>query len=49
VVSLVAHNFLKLSYSAMTDEQHHEVMFTVDVWLITDIAFYFRKKSGIQG
>lgn len=50
VVSFEAHNFVKFSpYNAISDENHHE--FTLTLGQIQadmrDVAFYFRKKSGI--
>ncbi|KAF9488921.1 hypothetical protein BDN71DRAFT_1456787 [Pleurotus eryngii] len=50
VVSFEAHNFVKFSpYNAIRDESHHE--FTLTLGQIQadmrDVAFYFRKKSGI--
>jgi hypothetical protein len=50
VVSLEAHNFLKFSpYNDIKDEHHHE--FTLTLGQIQadmrDVAFYFRRKSGI--
>jgi hypothetical protein len=51
VISLEAHNFLKFSpYNAITDEQHHEFTFTFSQMQadMRDVAFYFRKKTGIK-
>jgi hypothetical protein len=51
VVSLEAHNFIKFSpYAAITDEQHHEFTFTFGQMQadMRDVAFYFRKKTGIK-
>ncbi|KAI0311876.1 hypothetical protein OF83DRAFT_1068125 [Amylostereum chailletii] len=50
IVSLETHNFVKFSpYNAITDEHHHE--FTLTLGHIQadmrDVAFYFRKKTGI--
>jgi len=50
VVSMEAHNYLKFSpYNAIRDEQHHE--FTLTFGQIQadmkDVAFYFRKKTGV--
>jgi hypothetical protein len=50
-VTVEAHNFIKFSpYSAITDEKHHE--FTLAFGQIQadmqDIAFYFRRKTGIK-
>lgn len=50
VVSMEAHNFVKFSpYNAIRDERHHE--FTLTFGQIQadmkDVAFYFRKKTGI--
>ncbi|PSS29844.1 hypothetical protein PHLCEN_2v2659 [Hermanssonia centrifuga] len=50
VVSMEAHNFIKFSpYDAIRDEHHHE--FTLTFGQIQadmkDVAFYFRKKTGI--
>ena len=50
VVSVEAHNFVKFSpYNAIRDERHHE--FTLTFGQIQadmkDVAFYFRKKTGI--
>jgi len=50
VVSLEAHNFIKFSpYSAITDEQHHEFTLTFGQMQadMRDVAFYYRKKTGI--
>lgn len=50
LVSIEAHNFVKFSpYDAIRDEHHHD--FTLTFGQIQadmkDVAFYFRKKSGI--
>jgi len=50
IVTLEAHNFIKFSpYNAITDEQHHK--FTLSFGQMQadmqDVAFYFRKKTGI--
>jgi len=50
IVTLEAHNFIKFSpYNAIMDEQHHE--FTLSFGQMQadmrDVAFYFRKKTGI--
>ncbi|KAL6299451.1 hypothetical protein BKA93DRAFT_588333 [Sparassis latifolia] len=51
IVSMEAHNFLKFSpYDAIQDESHHE--FTLTFGQIQadmrDVAFYFKKKTGIK-
>ena len=51
VVTLEAHNYVKFSpYSAITDEHHHEFTLTFGQMQadMRDVAFYFRKKSGIK-
>jgi len=51
VVSIEAHNFIKFSpYSAITDEHHHEFTLTFGQMQadMRDVAFYFRKKTGIK-
>ena len=51
VVSIEAHNFIKFSpYSAITDEHHHEFTLTFAQMQadMRDVAFYFRKKTGIK-
>jgi hypothetical protein len=50
IVMLKAHNFIKFSpYNAIMDKQHHE--FTLSFGQMQadmrDVAFYFRKKTGI--
>ena len=50
IVTLEAHNLIKFSpYNAITDEQNHE--FTLSFGQMQadmrDVAFYFRKKTGI--
>ncbi|TCD61093.1 hypothetical protein EIP91_009046 [Steccherinum ochraceum] len=50
IVSLEAHNFVKFSpYNAIKDETHHEFTFTLGQIQadMKDVAFYFRKKTGI--
>lgn len=50
VISLEAHNFVKFSpYSAITDEHHHEFTLTFGQMQadMRDVAFYFKKKTGI--
>ncbi|KZP14441.1 hypothetical protein FIBSPDRAFT_912787 [Athelia psychrophila] len=50
VVSLEAHNFVKFSpYATIPDEGHHEFTFTFAQMQadMRDVAFYFRKKTGI--
>ena len=50
-MSIEAHNFIKFSpYSAITDEHHHEFTLTFGKMQahIRDVAFYFRKKTGIK-
>ena len=50
VISVEAHNFFKFSpYDSIPDEHHHTFTFTLDQMQadIRDVAFYFRKKSGI--
>ncbi|KAF7965517.1 hypothetical protein HWV62_43076, partial [Athelia sp. TMB] len=50
VVSLEAHNFIKFSpYAAIQDENHHEFTLTFGQMQadMRDVAFYFRKKTGI--
>lgn len=49
VVTLVAHNYLKFSpYSSISDDHHHEFMFTFAQMQadMRDVAFFFRKKTG---
>jgi hypothetical protein len=49
-VSLQAQNFVKFSpYDAIADEHHHEFTLTFGQLQadMRDVAFYFRKKSGI--
>jgi hypothetical protein len=49
-VSLEAHNFVKFSpYNTISDEQHHEFTLTFGQVQadMRDVAFYFRKKTGI--
>ncbi|EGN94223.1 hypothetical protein SERLA73DRAFT_115180 [Serpula lacrymans var. lacrymans S7.3] len=49
-MSMEAHNFLKFSpYNAITDEHHHEFTLTFGQMQadMRDVAFYFRKKTGI--
>jgi hypothetical protein len=51
IISLEAHNFIKFSpYNAITDEQHHEFTLTFAQMQadMRDVAFYFRKKTGIK-
>jgi hypothetical protein len=51
IVSLEAHNFVKFSpYNAIADEQHHEFTLTFAQMQadMRDVAFYFRKKTGIK-
>jgi hypothetical protein len=50
VVSIEAHNFVKFSpYEAIPDENHHEFTLTFGQMQadMRDVAFYFRKKTGI--
>ncbi|KAL0961531.1 hypothetical protein HGRIS_006470 [Hohenbuehelia grisea] len=50
VVSFETHNYVKFSpYQAITDEHHHELTLTLGQMQadMRDVAFYFRKKSGI--
>ncbi|KAK2464849.1 hypothetical protein APHAL10511_003148 [Amanita phalloides] len=50
IISIEAHNFFKFSpYDAIPDEHHHRFTFTLDQMQadIRDVAFYFRKKTGI--
>ncbi|KZT25454.1 hypothetical protein NEOLEDRAFT_1133378 [Neolentinus lepideus HHB14362 ss-1] len=49
-VTLEAHNHMKFSpYNAISDEMHHEFILTLGHIQadMRDVAFYFRKKSGI--
>ncbi|KDQ55295.1 hypothetical protein JAAARDRAFT_159347 [Jaapia argillacea MUCL 33604] len=49
-VTLEAHNFMKFSpYNAIKDEHHHELTLTLGQIQadMRDVAFYFRKKTGI--
>jgi hypothetical protein len=49
-VSLEAHNFIKFSpYDTITDEHHHEFTLTFGQMQadMRDVAFYFKKKTGI--
>lgn len=51
VVSMEAHNFVKFSpYNAIRDDRHHEFILTFGQIQadMKDVAFYFRKKSGIK-
>ncbi|KAI0077531.1 hypothetical protein K474DRAFT_1661627 [Panus rudis PR-1116 ss-1] len=50
VVSIEAHNFVKFSpYNAIKDESHHDFTLTFSQIQadMKDVAFYFRKKTGI--
>src|SRR6266550_8939339 len=50
IISVEAHNFFKFSpYESIPDEYHHTFTFTLDQMQadIRDVAFYFRKKTGI--
>jgi hypothetical protein len=50
IISVEAHNFFKFSpYESIQDEYHHTFTFTLDQMQadIRDVAFYFRKKTGI--
>jgi Family of unknown function (DUF5923) len=50
-MSIEAHNFIKFSpYSAITDEHHHEFTLTFGQMQadMRDVAFYFRRKTGIR-
>ncbi|CAL1710558.1 unnamed protein product [Somion occarium] len=51
IVSVEAHNFVKFSpYNAIQDESFHEFTFTFAQIQsdMKDVAFYFRKKTGIK-
>lgn len=51
VVSFETHNFMKFSpYNAIKDENHHEFTLTFGQMQadMRDVAFYFRKKTGIK-
>lgn len=50
IISIEAQNFFKFSpYDAIKDESHHTFTFTLDQMQadMRDVAFYFRKKTGI--
>ncbi|KAF8639373.1 hypothetical protein AX17_001529 [Amanita inopinata Kibby_2008] len=50
IISLEAHNFFKFSpYDAIKDESHHTFTFTFGQMQadMRDVAFYFKKKTGI--
>lgn len=50
IVSIETHNFMKFSpYSTINDVSHHELTLTFGHIQadMRDVAFYFRKKSGI--
>ncbi|KAF8874992.1 hypothetical protein BD779DRAFT_1450453 [Infundibulicybe gibba] len=50
IISLEAHNFVKFSpYNAIKDESHHRFTLTFGQMQadMRDVAFYFRKKTGI--
>ncbi|TFY82424.1 hypothetical protein EWM64_g1578, partial [Hericium alpestre] len=51
VVALEAHNYIKFSpYNAIKDESHHEFTLTFGHMQadMRDVAFYFKKKTGIK-
>ena len=50
MVSIEAHNFMKFSpYNAINDVHHHEFTLTFGHMQadMRDVAFFFRRKSGI--
>ncbi|KAF8148712.1 hypothetical protein B0H34DRAFT_668275 [Crassisporium funariophilum] len=50
IVALEANNFVKFSpYNAITDDHHHRITLTLEQMQadMRDVAFYYRKKSGI--
>ncbi|KAF9560678.1 hypothetical protein CPC08DRAFT_665210 [Agrocybe pediades] len=50
IVQMEANNFVKFSpYNAITDDSHHRIKLSLDQMQadMRDVAFYYRKKSGI--